>query len=428
VEVRPGTSQGTFGAVSRTITKLRGLDQLVAAGDLNGDGRNDLAARNPKTGALVEFLQKKAGKGFRREQTGAGWGGYDLVAGAGDLNGDGHADLVARDSSGTLWLYAGRGNATFAKPVSVPGRFGRYDVVAGAGDLTHDGLRDLLVRERKTGDTYVLPGRGDGTFGRRLGPITRFAGARHLAVGNVGGSRAADVVAVDAGRVRAWVNPGGFDLGKPLDTHANLSHADKILAVGDWDRDGHSDVVTRQGKRGNLVLWRGNGHGRLARAAVLGSGFASVSRLTAVGDMTGDGFPDLIGQPRNGVLTIYPGKGLAGFKKSYPVYGSITDGTPIGVGRWDADGAPDVLLRRGHSVLLLHGNGPGGLHSPSELSGDLSAYDWTIGVSDLQLSGHPDLIVREKGTGRLYALAGTDHGWRSPVYLGDGFGGYDLAG
>jgi hypothetical protein len=428
VDVRPGTTQGTFGAVSRTITKLRGLDQLVAAGDLNGDGRNDLAARNPKTGALVELLQKKAGKGFRRDQAGGGWGGYDLVAGAGDLNGDGHADLVARDSSGTLWLYAGRSNATFAKPVAVPGRFGRYDVVAGAGDLTHDGVRDLLVRERKTGDTYVLPGRGDGTFGRRLGPITRFAGARHLAVGNVAGSRAADVVALDAGRVEAWVNPGGFDLGKPLDTHANLSHADKILSVGDWDRDGYSDVVTRQGKRGNLVLWRGNGHGRLTRAAVLGSGFASVSRLTAVGDMTGDGFPDLVGQPRNGVLMIYPGKGLAGFKKSYPVYGSITDGTPIGVGRWDADGAPDVLLRRGHSVLLLHGNGPGGLHSPSELSGDLSAYDWTIGVSDLQLSGHPDLIVRDKGTGRLYALAGTDHGLGSPVYLGDGFGGYDLAG
>ena len=65
-------------------------------------------------------------------------------------------------------------------------------------------------------------------------------------------------------------------------------------------------------------------------------------------------------------------------------------------------------------MLLLHGNGPGGLHSPSLLSGDLSPYDWTIGVSDLQLSGHPDLIVREKGTGRLYALAGTAHGLGQP--------------
>jgi hypothetical protein len=426
VDVRPGTSAGAFAAVSETLTAFRGLDQLVAAGDLNGDGRADLAARNPATGALVVFEQTAAGS-FHRYRSG-GWGSYDLIAGAGDLNGDGAADLVARDADGQLWLRPGRGDATFGPAVRIPGGFGRYDVIAGAGDLTHDGLRDLLVRERTTGDTYVLPGRGDGTFGRRLGPITRFAGAHHVTAGNVAGTRAADVVALHAGRVRAWVNPGGFDLGTPIDTHANLRSADKILVVGDWDRDGYGDVVTRQGKKGNLVLWRGNGHGRLTRAAVLGTGFGSVVRLTAVGDMTGDGFPDLIGQPRNGVMMVYPGKGLAGLKKAYPVYGSITDGTPIGVGRWNSDGAPDALLRRGHSLVLLHGNGPGGLHSPSKVTGDLSTYDWTIGISDLQLSGHPDLIVRQKGTGRLFALPGTDTGVRSPVFLGGGFAGYDLAG
>ena len=428
VAVRPGSAKGTFGGVSKTLTAFRGLDQLVAPGDLNGDGRSDLVARNPSSGRLLVFLQK-AGGGFHRQRVGGRWGSYDVIAAAGDLNGDGRPDLVARDADGHLWSYDGRGNATFAKPQRVPGSFGRDDLVAGAGDLTHDGRGDLMVREHKSGDTYVLPGAGDGTFGRRLGPITRFAGARRLAVGNVAGSKAADVVALDSGSVVAWVNPGGFDLGRPLDTHADLSSANKILVVGDWDRDGYGDVVTRQGKRGSLVLWRGNGHGRLTRAAVLGTGFGSVNRLTAVGDMTGDGYPDLIGQPKKGVMSVYPGKGLAGFKKSYPIYGAIASGTPIGVGRWDADGAPDSLLRRGRSVLLLHGNGPGGLHAPKALkAADLSPYDWTIGVSDLKLSRHPDLIVRQKGTGLLFALPGTTAGLGAPVFLGGGFGGYDLAG
>jgi len=146
-----------------------------------------------------------------------------------------------------------------------------------------------------------------------------------------------------------------------------------------------------------------------------------------VGDMTGDGFPDLVGQPVGGVLRVYPGKGLAGFKKSYPIYGSLT-GTPIGVGRWDADGAPDSLLRQGRTLTVLHGNGPGGLHAPSKLGIDLSGFDWVIGISDLQLTGHPDLVVRQKDTGRLYALPGTGTGFKAPVYLGGGFGGYDLAG
>ena len=115
-------------------------------------------------------------------------------------------------------------------------------------------------------------------------------------------------------------------------------------------------------------------------------------------------------------------------EKAYPVYGAITKGTPIGVGRWDGDGAPDSLLRDGSRVTVLHGNGPGGLHAPLTLKGDLAPYDWAIGVSDLQLTGHPDLVVREKGTGRLYALPGTAQGFKAPVYLGSGFGGFDLAG
>jgi hypothetical protein len=427
VDVRPGTAKGAYGPVSRTLTALRGLDRLVAPGDLNGDGRADLAARNPATGALVVFLQK-AGHGFHRQRSGGGWGSYGLIARGGDLDGDAHPDIVVRDSAGHLWLRPGRANASFGAPVAIPGHFGKYDVVVGAGDLSHDGRADLLARERKTGSTYVLPGKGDGTFGRRLGPITRFAGARSLTVGNVSGSQAADVVGLDGGAVRAWVNPGAFNLGKPIDTHANLRRAERILVVGDWDRDGHGDVVTLQGKRGNLVLWRGNGRGRLSRAAVVGTGFASASRLTAVGDMTGDGFPDLVAQQPKGQLMVYPGKGLAGLKKAYPVYGAIAKGAMVGVGRWDADGAPDSLLRKGKSLRLLHGNGPGGLHSPAKLSADVGAYSWILGVSDLQGSGHPDLIVRAKGTGRLFALRGTAKGVRAPIFLGGGFARYDLAG
>ena len=144
--------------------------------------------------------------------------------------------------------------------------------------------------------------------------------------------------------------------------------------------------------------------------------------------MTGDGFPDLMGQPHGGVMTIYPGRGLVGLGTRYPAYGSIGSGTQIGIGRWNGDGAPDSLIRRGGTLTLYRGNGPGGLSSPTRLPVDLTPYDWVIGVSDLTLTGHPDLIVRQKGTGRLYALQGTPQGFLAPVYLGEGLGGYDLAG
>jgi hypothetical protein len=425
--VRPGTSSGSYGATERVLPGFRGRDQVSAPGDLNGDGRADLAARNPATGALVLYLQRKSGA-FRHVAVGTSWNSYDLISAAGDLTGDGVPDLVARDRSGVLWMYAGDGHAGFARRARVPGNFGSYAAVTGGGDLTRDGHRDLLVRQRSSGDTFVLPGRGNGTFDHRLGPFSRLTPAADPTVGGIAGSSAPDVAALVGTTVKAWVNPGTFDLGRPIDTGVSFAGANRILDVGDWDRDGHGDVVTRQSGTGNLVLWRGDGHGHLQRARVLARGFGTVARLAAVGDMTGDGFPDLLGQPRKGVMMIYPGRGLPGLRKAYPAYGSIRDGSQIGVGRWNDDGAPDSMLRRRGALTLFAGNGPGGLSSPKKLSVDVSPYDWVIGVSDLRLTGHPDLVVRQRNTGRIYALQGTTKGFLPPLYLGEGLGGYDLAG
>ncbi len=98
-------------------------------------------------------------------------------------------------------------------------------------------------------------------------------------------------------------------------------------------------------------------------------------------------------------MTIYPGRGAVGLKQSYPAYRAIASGSQIGVGRWNDDGAPDTLIRTGPRLTLYPGNGPGGLSSPSRLQVDLAPYDWAIGVSDLTLTGHPDLLVRQKGDG-----------------------------
>jgi hypothetical protein len=48
----------------------------------------------------------------------------------------------------------------------------------------------------------------------------------------------------------------------------------------------------------------------------------------------------------------------------------------------------------------------------------VSPYDWVVGVSDLRLTGHPDLIVRLRGTGRIYALQGSTQGFAAPLHLG----------
>ena len=145
--------------------------------------------------------------------------------------------------------------------------------------------------------------------------------------------------------------------------------------------------------------------------------------------MTGDGWPDLMGQPAGSSMRIYPGDGLDGLKDSYVAHSAINAARQVPVGRWDADGAPDSLFRSGSGLSLYPGNGPGGLTGAKKLGADVGGYDWVIGVSDLRINGHSDLIVREKATGFLYALQATaTKGITSRRILGEGMGIYDLAG
>jgi hypothetical protein len=425
MRVHPGDGSGGFGAglASRGLVNH---DLLTAAGDLSGDGRKDLVARRTTDGRLDVYLGNGAG-GFVRRPLAAGWGRYNAIAASGDLNGDGRDDLLARDSGGQLWRFLGATGRRLMAPVALPGAWGGYDTITGFGDFTSDGLPDLLVAKNgKPG--YVRPALADGSFGRPVGEVPSLRAATSMTAANLTGNGAPDVLGRQGGRLVTYANAGTFELGAPIATGVDLSGSNLVLNAGDWDRDGFGDLVTRSSENGMLYLRSGDGRGRFAKALKLATDFGSVGLLAAVGDMTGDGYPDLVGQPAGKDLRIYPGNGLNGLKPSYVAYGPVDAGRQVGIGRWDADGAPDSLFRKGSQLKVYPGNGPGGLTSPQALELDVTAYDWVLGVSDLHLGGHADVIVRAKATGFLWAFTATADGLESRRLLGDGMNAYDLAG
>ena len=77
-------------------------------GGRNGDGRGDLLARRTSTGTL--YLYPGKGVGFApRISLGTGWSGRRDLVGVGDFNRDGRPDVTAIDSAtGTLYLYPGK--------------------------------------------------------------------------------------------------------------------------------------------------------------------------------------------------------------------------------------------------------------------------------------------------------------------------------
>jgi hypothetical protein len=429
--VYPGDGAGHFGAAVRTITKFRYLDQLVAAGDLDGNGTNDVVGRRADTQALKLYPGTGAGGFGKGRLLAADWSGYSATLGTGDLNGDGRADLVVRKGD-SLLLVPGTGRVALGTPTALPRTWGGYDLVAGMGDVTNDGLPDLVARVARTRLTYVYPGDGKGGLGTRFGPFDQFQDVDFLAgAGPVAGTTYNDLVGRAAnGRMVLFANRGGTSIDGVGATGAGFGDTNLVLNVGDWNGDGYGDVLTRQTSTGSMLLRAGDGNGGLAAPVVASKGWSSVALVAAVGDVTGDGYPDLMGQPSGGSMRIYPGNGGTGFKASYVAHSAISSSDQLGAGLWNGDGAPDSLLRKSDGTLVVYaGNGPGGLTGSAETVGSgTGKYDWMIGAGDVDGDGRSDVLARQRTNGRLWLLPGTSTGFGQRRFVADGFGKYDLAG
>ncbi|MCX3063755.1 N-acetylmuramoyl-L-alanine amidase [Streptomyces sp. GXMU-J5] len=136
---------------------------ILGMGDLTGDGKADLLARD-KYGYLYVY----PGTGDptspigSRTKVGHGWTTYTMVN-SGDVNGDGKPDLLARDKYGYLYVYPGTGSLTspFGSRVKAGHGWTGYTMV-GAGDLNGDGKPDLVARD-SSGELYLYPGTGSET-------------------------------------------------------------------------------------------------------------------------------------------------------------------------------------------------------------------------------------------------------------------------
>ncbi|MHA5049644.1 FG-GAP repeat domain-containing protein [Streptomyces sp. SD15] len=173
--VKPSTSYTTLATSGWTQ-----YDILTSPGDISGDGRPDLITRNTSTGAVYLYKGTSTGKLSARVKLYDNWKGYKKIVGVGDITGDGIGDLVAQDKSNTLYQYAGSGKGTFTARVKLFSNWGSsYNAVVGTGDLNRDGKADLVSRDT-SGNLYRNYGDGKGSFGARTKIATGWGGYKSL--------------------------------------------------------------------------------------------------------------------------------------------------------------------------------------------------------------------------------------------------------
>lgn len=135
---------------------------LIVPGIIGPWNQAGILARNTSTGRLD--LYQTSGDSLSGPTHLAGtWNTYPLLVGAGDLTGDHYGDLLARDTTGGLWLYPGTGTTTaLGTRIKIGTGWSIYNTVAGAGDLTGDSKPDLLGRDSQ-GGLWLYPGTGSAT-------------------------------------------------------------------------------------------------------------------------------------------------------------------------------------------------------------------------------------------------------------------------
>ncbi|MEU1226697.1 VCBS repeat-containing protein [Streptomyces sp. NPDC005828] len=157
-----GKGDGTFAPRVKVGTGWQIYNKIAGGSDLDGDGRPDLVATD-SAGTL--WFYKGTGNYAKpyaaRVSRGGSWQGYNQLTAVGNIAGSAAGDLIARDTSGVLWLYQGNGTGGFSLRVRIGGGWSAFSQLVGAGDLDNDGRPDLIAYG--SGGTYVYRSTGVAT-------------------------------------------------------------------------------------------------------------------------------------------------------------------------------------------------------------------------------------------------------------------------
>ena len=370
VSVLLGNGDGTFGTPA---IRTAGFPQSVAIADFDTDGRPDLAvANNGPQPSYTGWVSMRFGNGDGTFRAG---GNFALGTGSGsiaaaDLNGDGKPDLAVTNAGtypnwiGHVSVMLGNGDGTFRARIDYA--TGMFSCAVAIADLDGNGKPDLAVANTGSMPTYastvsVLLGIGDGTFS----PATNFAAGAQpssVAVADLNADGRPDLAVANSGwsgivSVLLGNGDGTFGAGTdfPSATWA------RSIAIADLNDDGRLDLGLASGACASILL--GNGNGTFGVSSQWSTGSDLDASAIVIGDLNTDGRPDLAvtNDDVDGVVSVRLGNGDGTFGPRI-VFGAGWFPQSIAIGDLDVDGRPDLAVANTGSqtisILLATGDSP----------------------------------------------------------------------
>jgi hypothetical protein len=407
----------------------------LAYGDFNGDGKLDLVSADASGPAFSVML----GNGDGTFQPGNviflpdGSPAVEYVV-VGDVNQDGKQDVLVRTASAPslVFVYLGDGRGGFSLAGTYTTGNSGYGNLHGMtlADLRGIGKVDIIATNRDDNTISVLLGNGDGTFQSQIsysvGPVN--TAPLDVAVGDFNKDGHLDVVTVDASNgISVLQGNGNGSFQAP--TLYTGGYSVSGVAVADLNRDGNLDIVISSWYGATVFL--GTGGGAFAPGVSYGVPFGN---SIAIGDLNGDKKLDIvIADQYDSTVYALLGKGDGTFK---PAVGYAIDwnSQSIVLADFNGDGKLDVAVGNSAGALgtVALGNGDGTFRASSNyaFSSDTAI---TIGSADFNHDGTPDVVLAGNAPNTLSILLSDSHGvlgTPTPIVITDqgwGVTGYIVA-
>lgn len=322
-------------------------------GDIDGDGRVDLALMVSGAGGYSVTFAMHDGNGGLKQTTGLKFPMIPAAIEATDFNGDGVLDLaIAASPAGSgdpaVHVLLGRGRGQF-----IAGAIGtKVDPVGlWIADTNVDGILDMVALDRKGGEVEVLLGDGRGEF--KNGPRSKLPGTvrpEGLTLGDFDADKHVDLALLydRGGKAEATVavarGNGAGDF--KLSSRRVIGRTGRALVAADFNRDGLPDLVA-------LADAGSDGAATPIAAVLLGDGTTKFSAISYFGpeqvadasldDLDRNGVPDLIASSlRRDAIRLLPADGRGGFAQVIAVP-TANAGRIVRTADLDSDGRPELL-------------------------------------------------------------------------------------
>jgi hypothetical protein len=436
IKVLLGNGDGTLQLSS--VGYVTGGSPLVPplVADFNGDGKADIIV--PDDEFSFVYLQGYSDGSFRSAvnyyaEPGGGFQAQAVNIASGDFNGDGIPDFVIgninKANKSSITVFISNADGTLNPGVNYSSASPNYSLqYVAVADFDGDGILDIAATDNFNGVVQIFTGNGDGTFTPGATYATDPATAANpvsLVVGDFNNDGKPDLAVVNnyggipptSATVGVLINNGnGFN---PAVTYPLDNAATEISAAALVNGNKNLDLVVplfgscslNPGKCPNpdtrvaILLGKGDGTFTSQPDFQLGAKTLYNPYYAAIGDLNGDGIPDLAVTIEDQVnfhqgIAVAFGNGDGTFQA--PTLVSSTVQNPlqdvplpgyIHVADLNKDGVPDLVYSNSQfsTVGVLYGAGSGAFYDPIEFPADRWA--WGLALVDYNGDGATDVVV-----------------------------------